>query len=116
MWTYLETVTHSDLSNIGEQVELILIPTSGMVRDRIVPDKVFEDGVWNGQWTASVEPGLWIIRATLEASNLVGMASIDADISDGGNVDINLVYGGWLHLSTQWLDFNGTQHHAMKPG
>lgn len=109
-------VTHSDLSNIGEQVELILIPTSGMVRDRIVPDKVFEDGVWNGQWTASVEPGLWIIRATLEASNLVGMASIDADISDGGNVDINLVYGGWLHLSTQWLDFNGTQHHAMETG
>ena len=109
-------VTHSDLSNIGEQVELILIPTSGMVRDRIVPDKVFEDGVWNGQWTASVEPGRWIIRATLEASNLVGMASIDADISDGGNVDINLVYGGWLHLSTQWLDFNGTQHHAMETG
>ena len=109
-------VTHSDLSNIGEQVELILIPTSGMVRDRIVPDKVFEDGVWNGQWTASVEPGVWIIRATLEASNLVGMASIDADISDGGNVDINLVYGGWLHLSTQWLDFNGTQHHAMETG
>ena len=109
-------VTHSDLSNIGEQVELILIPTSGMVRDRIVPEKVFEDGVWNGQWTASVEPGVWIIRATLEASNLVGMASIDADISDGGNVDINLVYGGWLHLSTQWLDFNGTQNHAMETG
>ena len=109
-------VTHSDLSNIGEQVELILIPTSGMIRNQIVPDKVFEDGVWNGQWTASVEPGRWIIRATLEASNLVGMASIDADISDGGNVDINLVYGGWLHLSTQWLDFNGTQNHAMETG
>ena len=107
-------VSHSDLSNIGEQVELILIPSHGMVRDRVVPDKVFENGVWNGQWTASVEPGRWIIRATLESSNLVGMASIDADISDGGNVDIDLLYGGWLYLATQWLDFNGTQHHASE--
>ncbi len=107
-------VSHSDLSNIGEQVELILIPSHGMVRDRVVPDKVLEDGVWNGQWTASVEPGRWIIRATFDASNLVGMASINADINDGGNVDIDLLYGGWLYLSTQWLDFNGTQHHASE--
>ncbi len=107
-------VSHSELSNIGEQVELILIPSHGMVRDRVVPDKVIQDGVWNGQWTASVEPGRWIIRATLESSNLVGMASIDADISDGGNIDIDLLYGGWLYLSTQWLDFNGTQHHASE--
>jgi len=107
-------VTHSDLVDIGDQVELILIPSSGMVRDTVVPEKVLVDGVWNGQWTASVEPGRWVIRATLEASNLIGMASINADISDGGNVDIDLVYGGWLYLSTQWLDFNGTQHHASE--
>ena len=107
-------VSYSDLASIGEEVDLILIPTHGMVREHVVPDKVYEDGVWNGQWNASVEPGRWIIRATLEESNLVGMASIEADISDGGNVDINLVYGGWLHLSTQWLDFNGTQHHASE--
>ncbi|MEE3303716.1 MAG: hypothetical protein VX191_02405, partial [Candidatus Thermoplasmatota archaeon] len=64
-------VSHSDLANIGQQVELILIPTHGMVRERVVPHKVYDDGVWNGQWTASVEPGRWIIRATLVESNLV---------------------------------------------
>ena len=107
-------VSHSDLANIGQQVELILIPTHGMVRERVVPHKVYDDGVWNGQWTASVEPGRWIIRATFGDSNLVGMASIEADINDGGNVDVDLVYGGWLYLSTQWIDFEGTQHHASE--
>ena len=107
-------ISHSDLANIGEDVDLILIPAEGMVRDRVVPNKVYEDGVWNGQWNASVEPGRWIIRATFESSNLVGMASIEADISDGGNVDLELVYGGWLYLTTTWVDTNGSQHHASE--
>jgi len=104
-------VTHADLESIGEDVELILIPTSGLVRDRVVPDKVLDEGVWTGEWTASLEPGNWIIRATNEDLNLVGMAVVYADISDGGNVDIDLVHGGWLHLATQWLDFDGNQHN-----
>ena len=36
----------------------------------------------------------------MESSNLVGMASIDADISDGGNVDIDLcMVVGYLQLN-----------------
>ncbi len=103
-------VSHADLDSIGDDVQLILIPTSGLVRDRVVPDKVYDEGVWTGEWTSSVEPGNWVLRATLEASNLVGMARVVADISDGGNVDVDLVHGGWLHLSTEWLDFGGDQH------
>ena len=63
---------------------------------------VGQDGVWTGEWSASVEPGNWIIRATLEESNLVAMAMVNADISDGGNAEAALVYGGWLYLSTRW--------------
>ncbi len=103
-------VSHADLESIGADVELILIPTSGLVRDRVVPDKVLDDGVWTGEWSASVEPGNWVLRATLEESNLIGMAVVNADITDGGDVDVNLVPGGWLHLATEWLDFEGDQH------
>ena len=103
-------ITHSNLATIGDDVELVLIPTEDMVRDRVTPEKIYEDGVWTGEWSASVEPGNWIIRATLEESNLVAMAMVNADISDGGNAEAALVYGGWLYLSTQWLDFDGTAH------
>lgn len=107
-------VSHADLDEVGEDVALILIPTEGMVRDRVVPQKVYEDGIWTGEWTASVEPGNWIIRATLEDSNLVGMAMISADISDGGNRDIDLIHGGWLHLSTEWLAFSGDSYNLSQ--
>ena len=107
-------VSHADLESIGADVELILIPTSGLVRERVVPDKVLDNGVWTGEWNASVEPGNWVLRATLEESNLIGMAVVNADITDGGDVDVNLVPGGWLHLATEWLDFEGDLHNLSE--
>ena len=103
-------VTYDDLTSLGDDVILELIPVEGMVRDRVTPVKTLVNGTWNGSWTATVEPGNWIIRATDESLNLIAMAVVEADIATGGSVDIELRHGGWLHLSTEWLDYNGTQH------
>ena len=52
-------------SLISDTVVLELIPTSEYTSDRISPEKTIVDGDWNGNWTATVEPGDWIIRACL---------------------------------------------------
>ena len=104
-------ITFSQFDDISSDIELVLIPDQGMVRERVTPTKVLDDGVWNGSWTASVEPGRWILRATVADSNLVGMTVVDADISEGGSADTELNFGGWLYLSSQWLDYEGDSHN-----
>ena len=100
-------VSHDDIVSIGDEVELTLIPIQGMIRDRVTPTKILVDGTWNGAWNASVEPGRWIIRAEHQDSNLIAMSVIDADISEGGNSDLELEFGGWLYLSSMWLNYDG---------
>tara|TARA_B100000700_G_scaffold65285_1_gene72120 strand:- start:45677 stop:55171 length:9495 start_codon:yes stop_codon:yes gene_type:complete len=100
-------VTHNDIVSIGDSVELTLIPIQGMIRDRVTPTKILVDGTWNGAWNASVEPGRWILRAEHQESNLIAMSVIDADISEGGSSDVELELGGWLYLSTMWLNYDG---------
>ena len=94
-------------SLISDTVVLELIPTSEYTRDRISPEKTIVDGDWNGNWTATVEPGDWIIRATSEEYGLVAMSLVNAEVIEGGYSDMDLVTGGWALVETQWLDYEG---------
>jgi hypothetical protein len=91
--------------------DIVLIPAHGIARDRVVPDKVGNeaDG-WTGEWTASVEPGRWIVYVTVDSPEegpyLVAVDLLDADV-EGGAVDSELSIGGKLFLDTEWLDYDG---------
>ena len=61
----------------------------------------------NGNWTASVEPGEWIIRASSEELGLVAMSMVKAEVIDGGYSDMDLTTGGWALIETQWFDYEG---------
>jgi hypothetical protein len=68
---------------------------------------VLVDGEWMGKWTAQVEPGNWILRATYESQNLVAMGLVQAEVATGASVDFEMSVGGWITLETEWLDFEG---------
>jgi len=109
-------ITHSNIHDFASEIVLELIPTQGLVRDRVTPTLVMENGTWNGAWNASVEPGEWIFSASVESLNLVVMSIVDADISEGGYVDSELIFGGWLDLVSQWIDYDGSSHNLSSEG
>ncbi len=98
--------------------DIVLIPTHGISRERVVPEKVGNevDG-WTGEWVASVEPGRWIVYATVDSPEeglyLVAVDLLDAD-TDGGSVDSDLSIGGKLFLDTEWLDYEGESHSLLE--
>ena len=104
----------SDEWIFGDDWDIVLIPAHGISRERIVPDKVGNevDG-WMGEWIASVEPGRWIVYATVDSPEeglyLVAVDLLDVD-TDGGSVDSDLSIGGKLFLDTEWLDYDGESH------
>ena len=107
------TVSYIDdeqFAAIADSIILELIPVEGLVRERVTPDKVLVDGEWLGNWSAEVEPGDWILRATYEDENLVAMGLVEADVSIGGSLELELTSGGWMTLETEWLDYDGVPH------
>ena len=93
---------------------IVLIPSHGIARDRVIPEIVGnESSGWTGEWTASVEPGQWIVYVTVYAPNegyyLVAVDILDADV-EGGFVESVLSTGGVLSLDTEWLDYEGGKH------
>jgi len=104
-------------ASISTDITLELIPVEGLVRDRVTPEKILVDGNWLGNWTAQVEPGNWILRATYinDSSsqcehNLVDMVILYAYVESGGTANAQLSCGGWLVLETAWLDYDGISH------
>ncbi|SVB40802.1 uncharacterized protein METZ01_LOCUS193656, partial [marine metagenome] len=95
---------------IADNIILELIPVEGLVRDLVTPDRILVDGEWLGNWSAQVEPGDWILRATYEDENLVAMGLLEADVAIGASLDLELTIGGWLVLVTEWVDYEGIVH------
>jgi hypothetical protein len=55
--------------DISDNVEIIIMPKSGIIRDRVIPNKILDDQMlWNGEWSAMVEPGDWIVLIKAERS------------------------------------------------
>jgi len=105
------TISYIDdeqFSIIADNILLELIPVEGLVLDPVTPEKVLVEGEWLGNWTAQIEPGNWILRATHEDQNLIAMGLVEADAAVGDSLDLELTIGGWILLETEWLDYDGT--------
>ena len=49
-----------------EEIILEIIPTQGLVRDTLNVEIEDNDGAgWSGSWSAELEPGLWIVSASV---------------------------------------------------
>ena len=100
-------IDETQFSLISDSLVLELLPTDEYVRDSVHPAKTIVTGSWHGNWSASVEPGNWIVRVFSEEHGLISMSLIDAEVIDGGFTDSNLVTGGWAMIDTQWFDYEG---------
>ena len=90
---------------------LTIIPTEGLVRDSVTPQLLYGDDGWLGEWSAQLEPGLWIVSASVPTEDLVIMGLLNVDVVDGGNLDMELTKGGLLDVNTEWLDYDGVSHN-----
>ena len=97
--------------DISDDVTIRLLPKAGIEREVRTPTKVMAgDGTWDGEWSADVEPGDWVIHASVESAGIVGVANVEAGVHDGAVVNMTMAPGGTLHLFTEWIDFNGVVH------
>lgn len=101
------------VGNDHEDALIILYPHSKFDRD---PIEVI--GVLNGtilEWSAEVQPGEWIVY--VQSQNLdenggdVAVGLLDATVSTGGSIDLEMRNGGYIILSTSWTDIEGDAHH-----
>ena len=101
-------------NEISSSTSIVLYPGIGFERQAVSPDLVMDNGNWTGEWSATIEPGDWVVYVVYESSDLsesqVGVAALDASISNGGEVNITLENAGKLRVGTQWTDFDGSQH------
>ena len=108
------SVSYVDQNCISEgDWEVVLLPVHGISRDSVVATKSgSEPSGWDGQWSASVEPGDWIVYASTNGLGacqyLVSVDSMEVDV-DGANVESDLSIGGVLNLDTRWLDYGGIE-------
>ena len=99
---------------ISSSTSIVLYPGIGFERQSVSPDLVIEDGNWTGEWSATIEPGDWVVYVVHDSADLsesqVGIAALDASISNGGEVNITLENAGKIRIGTQWTDFDGSQY------
>ena len=88
-----------------EDIELMIMPTEGLVRDTVTIE--INEG-WSGSWSTELEPGLWIVSASVPSQDLIIMGLLDVDVTgSSNNLDMALTSGGILGLQTEWLDYDG---------
>ena len=99
-----------------EDIILEIIPTQGLVRDTLTVEIEDNDGEgWSGSWSAELEPGLWIVSASVPSQDLVIMGLIDVDVTDtSNNLDMELTQGGTIEVQTQWLDYDGNSRNLSE--
>ena len=103
-------IDQNQLSQLSESIVLELISTEDYSWESVTPNMHYSNGSWNGNWSAYVQPGNWIIRGMVEEAGLLDMKLIDANVVEGGRGDIELTVGGVLRLETEWLDYWGNPH------
>ena len=111
-------ITYLDQTCVTEgEWQITLIPPRDFSRERVSATRVenLDSSGFTGEWTASVEPGTWIVYAittgemsSTECQGLVSIESIDVGV-DGGTIDSEFAIGGNLDLDTKWLDFQGVE-------
>ena len=93
---------------------VVLYPSSGMAGE----SQTISSNFANDQltWSAVIAPGKWVVVVTEanagENGGGVAVGYLDASISDGATLDLEMSLGGWIDLSTTWTDINLDEHHA----
>ena len=98
--------------------DVVLIPSHGISRDRVIANKSSDSSGWTGEWVSSVQPGSWVVYAYTSdeepnCQRLVSISSLEVGV-EGATVDSELTIGGVLSLDTRWLDFDGLEHELME--
>jgi hypothetical protein len=93
---------------------VVLYPSSGMAGDILNITPVFADDVLT--WSAVIAPGEWIVVVIQsdagENGGGVAVGLLDVSISDGATLDLEMLFGGWIDLTTSWTDINLNDHHV----
>ena len=93
---------------------VVLYPSSGMAGDVLNITPVFANDTLT--WSAVIAPGEWIVVVTQadagENGGGVAVGLLDASISDGATLDLEMSLGGWIDLTTSWTSIDLADHHA----
>ena len=91
-----------------------LYPTSGMAGESQTVTPVFANDQLT--WSAVIAPGKWIVIVTEADAGAngggVAVGLLDASISDGATLDLEMSLGGWIDLTTTWTDIGLNEYHA----
>ena len=97
---------------------IILYPEAG--RDA-QPVQVF-GSYSNGElsWSTNVEPGNWIVVVESaifdENTGGISVGYLNANVADGGTLDMVMKSGGYVEIETSWEDIELVSHHAGSLG
>ena len=93
---------------------VVIYPTSGMVGESQTITSDFANNQLT--WSAVIAPGKWIVVVTEanagENGGGVAVGLLDASISDGATLDLEMSLGGWIDLTTTWTDIVLVEHHT----
>ena len=107
----------SNMQNEQASLENSLItiyPETGRDLEPISISGEYSDGVLS--WSTNLEPGNWVVVVeSLVFDDNTGGISIgylDANIAEGGSLEMVMSSGGYLDISTIWDDITLDSHHA----
>ena len=93
---------------------ITLYPSSSFDRESISVEGTYSNGTLS--WNEVIVPGDWIV--VVESSNLndngggIAVSYLDASINEGAVLEMQMVTGGWVEISTNWEDINLIDHHT----
>ena len=97
---------------------ITLYPESGRDAQPVVVFGSYSNGELS--WSTSVEPGNWIVVAESlvfdENTGGISIGYLDANVVDGGTLDMVMKSGGYVEIETSWEDITLTTHNAGSSG
>jgi asparagine N-glycosylation enzyme membrane subunit Stt3 len=97
---------------------VVLYPSTGMAGESQTITPEFANDQLT--WSAVIAPGKWIVVVTEANAGTngggVAVGLLDASISDGATLDLEMSLGGWIDLTTTWTDIGLDEHHAGSSG